>query len=183
MADEEQSPDRLWVRVEGDTACVRVEGRGSFRVSGALKEFALGALESGARRLALDFQACVGMDSTFMGVLAGLAFRFRKLPGGGVLAFNLSARTRQLLVTLGLDRILETRMAEEGAAAPPGPAAPETVLEAPGARALDRGELGREMIEAHENLLRVFPDNRARFKDVIEYLREDLRKPSVRPAP
>jgi len=183
MADEEQSPDRLWVRVEGDAACVRVEGRGSFRVSGALKEFALASLESGARRLALDFRACVGMDSTFMGVLAGLAFRFRKLPGGRVLAFNLSARTRQLLATLGLDRIVETRMAADDAPAPAPAAGSETVIEAPAPRELDRERLGRDMIEAHEDLLRVSADNRARFKDVIEYLREDLRKPSGRPAP
>lgn len=183
MADEEQSPDRLWVRVENDAAFVRIEGRGSFRVSGALKEFALSALSSGARRLVLDFAACVGMDSTFMGVLAGLAFRYRKQPGGVVLAFNLTARNRQLLTTLGLDRVLEIHQPGEGASAAGGPPARETVFEAPAAREMDRQQLGQTMIEAHEDLIRLSEANRARFKDVIEYLREDLHRPPSSGAP
>lgn len=177
MTDEELSPDRLWVRVENEAAFVRIEGRGSFRVSGALKDFAVSALSAGARRLVLDFAACVGMDSTFMGVLAGLAFRYRKQPGGGVLAFNLSTRNRQLLSTLGLDRVLEIHQPSEGL--PPTGAAParETVFEATTARAMDRQRLGQTMIEAHEDLIRLSEANRARFKDIIEYLREDLRRP------
>lgn len=180
MADEEQSPDRLLVRMEGDAACVRVEGRGSFRISPALKDFGIAALEQGARRLVFDFQACVGMDSTFMGVIAGLCFRYRKAGKGSVVALNLSSRTRHLLGTLGLDRLLEIREAPAPAAAPP---AVETVLAAPPAAAQDRWRLAADMVEAHEDLVRVSDANAAKFKDVLAFLREDLRRSAGEESP
>ncbi len=174
MADNEQSPDRLLVRMEGAAACVRVEGRGSFRIAPALKDFGLAALEQGAVRLVFDFQACVGMDSTFMGVIAGLCFRYRKAGKGGVVALNLSSHARHLMATLGLDRLLEIRETPSPETAVPAPA--ETALAAPPAAEQDRRRLAADMVEAHENLARLSDANAAKFKDVLAFLREDLRR-------
>ena len=46
-----------------------------------------------------------------MGVMAGLAFRFKQQDTGSIYVVNLSGRTRGLLATLGLDQVVETFMA------------------------------------------------------------------------
>ena len=71
--------DVLLVATDGNTALVRVQGRGSFKVSAIMKEFATAMIDRGCNALVLDMANCIGMDSTFMGVLAGLAFRRRVL--------------------------------------------------------------------------------------------------------
>ena len=48
-----------------------------------------------------------------------------------------------------------------------------TPLEA--ADSLDRSDQATCMIEAHEALVDADPENLARFKDVLEYLKQDLR--------
>ena len=174
--------DELQVAVEGPLAFVRVLGRGSFKNSSSLKEFAVQAFESGCRRLVLDMDQCAGMDSTFMGVLAGLAFRLRMVPDGRIIMVNLSPRTRGLLATLGLDETVEPHMAGS---------LPENLKPffardkalaplAPGERS--QADTARTMLEAHEDLVRLSPENLPKFKDVLTFLREDLKK-SGGPAP
>ena len=102
--------DKLWVAIQEETAFVHVQGRGSFKISSALKQFGNAMLENGCRHIILDMIDCVGMDSTFMGVLAGLAFRLKQLGGGEIIMVNLSLRTRGLLATLGLDQIIQPQM-------------------------------------------------------------------------
>ena len=177
MAEEQQGPDRLLVMVDGQSARVRVEGRPSFRVSPSLKEFVVAAIERGVRRLVVDFQACAGMDSTFMGVLAGLAFRFRKAGGEGVFAVNLPSKTRSLLSTLGLDRVVNIQDAERTPAPADGaPAAADADAATLPPISAERRQLTETMLEAHEDLVRASPDNLSKFKDVLQFLREDLRK-------
>lgn len=175
-APAEQPADRLLVTIQGGTAFVRVHGRGSFKVSTALKEFALAAIDGPCRRLVLDMAECVGMDSTFMGVLAGLAGRL-KPKNGSILMVNLTTRTRGLLSTLGLDLVIEPYM--QGST----PADLQGVLGqgAAGLTALSTGEASQRattetMLEAHEDLVRLSPENLPKFKDVLTFLREDLKR-------
>lgn len=168
--------DGIQVAIQVPLAFIRVVGRGSFKISASLKEFALHALDAGCRRVVLDMTECVGMDSTFMGVLAGLAFRLRGVPEGRIVIVNLNARTRGLLATLGLDEAVETHMA--GAT----PADLEPLLARGGpltelpAEERGQAETARTMLEAHENLVRLSPENLPKFKDVLTFLREDLKK-------
>lgn len=177
MADDASTPqDKVWVAIHGRIALIRVEGRGSFRSSTALKEFGRSAIGAGCVKAVLDMSACVGMDSTFMGTLAGLATRLRQRENGGMILFNLNPRVRGLIATLGLDRLVEAY--ETGST-------PESLRELAALsdrmRALDAGssvrdEITRTMIEAHENLVSLTPENLPRFKDVLTYLREDLNR-------
>jgi anti-sigma B factor antagonist len=107
MPENRQPEDRIWVAVHKQLALVRVEGRGSFKVSTSLKEFGQAAQKSGATTGVLDMGSCVGMDSTFMGVLAGWATRLRQAPGGRLVMINMNSRTRSLVATLGLDLIVQ----------------------------------------------------------------------------
>jgi anti-anti-sigma factor len=176
LSELRQPEDRLWVTTHERLALVRVVGRGSFKVSTALKDFGLASQRAGAQVAVLDMTGCIGMDSTFMGVLAGWATRLRDQEGGRMVLINLSARTRGLVATLGLDRIVQ---AYEAGPLPDDIRALAQVSQ--GLSALEAPEESQAataatMIEAHENLVHLSADNAPRFKDVLMYLREDLRK-------
>ena len=153
MVQTEHPQDQLWVAIHNDTAIVHVQGRGTFKQGPSLKEFGLRALRSDCRGAVLDMADCVGMDSTFMGVLTGLAFRFREKAGGRVTLINLSARNRGLLATLGLDRTLETYVSGDT------PERFQQLLPQPellsplGASPPDREGASRTALEAHEDLV------------------------------
>jgi anti-anti-sigma regulatory factor len=171
------SSDGLQVAIQDPLAFIRVIGRGSFKISSSLKEFAVQAIDSGCRRLVLDMAECVGMDSTFMGVLAGLAFRLRMAPDGRIVMVNLNQRTRGLLATLGLDEAVEAHVAGSM------PAELEPFLTRGGKALADlpveergQAETAQTMLEAHEDLVRLSPENLPKFQDVLTFLREDLKK-------
>jgi len=176
MAEGGHPIDKLLVALQDGTALVRVLGRGSFKVSATMKEFATTAIDRGCKRLVLDMGDCVGMDSTFMGVLAGLAFRLKKL-SGNIVMVNLSLRTRGLLSTLGLDEVIEPHMAgdmpDNLKDVIPNRSEDLQSLENP---ERDSRETAATMLEAHENLVKLSPENLPKFKDVLAFLQEDVRK-------
>lgn len=163
------------VAMQDEMAFVHVYGRGSFKISTNLKQFGVAAIEARCRYLVLDMADCMGMDSTFMGVLAGLAFRLKQRNQGEVLLINLSPRTSGLLTTLGLDQVVKPYLA--------GSAPPELaeLVENPVTQPVESAEesrlnTARMMLEAHEDLVRLREDNLPKFKDVLTFLREDLRR-------
>ena len=68
-----------------DPVVVRVEGRAGFQNSSCLRDFITEMLARGKTRFVLDFQHCAGMDSTFLGVLAGAAIELRKTAPSGTI--------------------------------------------------------------------------------------------------
>ena len=176
MSTLEPSSDRLVVAIQGDTAYVHVMGRGSFKISTGLKQFGIAALGDGCREIVIDMAECTGMDSTFMGVLAGFASRLKQKEGGQIYVVNLASRTRNLLATLGLDQAVQASM--EGSTPPQF----QQILSAGFGKQEIAGDdesrqsAARTMLEAHESLVSLDPENIPKFKDVISFLREDLRK-------
>lgn len=162
------------VGIAGRFALVRVSGRGSFGVSASLKEFVVSAMEQGAETAVVDLGGCTGMDSTFMGTLAGAAGRLRSRTGGKLVLVNLSAKTRELISTLGLDHVVTAfdagQVPEEYGKFFTG--SPLAVLET-GARGDPR--TAQVVLEAHETLADMSEANRAQFKDVLEFLRRDVK--------
>lgn len=175
MAAEAKSADKLFVAADERRAYVRVVGRGSFKVSPALKEFAAGALTGNCTELVLDMKDCIGMDSTFMGVLAGIALRLRERQGRVVMV-NLSTRTRGLLATLGLDQVIVPFMAGDTPPDLAGLLAGDASLAALEDRERSTRETAEMMVEAHQNLIELSPQNLPKFKDVLAFLREDLKR-------
>src|ERR1700693_1685597 len=86
---------------------VKVEGKGSFQSSPALKEFSKQMLERGFRNFIVDLQGCPVMNSTFMGTLAGIALRLREFGNGSLLVRNANERNTDLLRNLGLNNLFE----------------------------------------------------------------------------
>ena len=177
--NETQSTDHvLEVARQGTIAYLRVLGRATFKVGPVLKQFGTAAIEDGCTRMVLDVSACEGMDSTFMGVLAGMVTRLARQTGGKMLMLNVSEKLFEILNTLGLDQLIECRRL--GAVPEPlvEPPLTERALSPIAAAAADLQTTQHVMLEAHTDLAAVSAENQLRFKDVLTYLREDV-KPAV----
>jgi anti-anti-sigma factor len=161
----------ILVGVTNGAVHVKVEGKGSFQNSQALKEFSKEMLVRGFRNFIVDLHRCSVMDSTFMGTLAGIALRLREFSNGRLLVRNANERNSDLLKNLGLNNLFEiepivpaVRTENNVEASPLEPT-----------HSMDRSDQAACMIEAHEALVDADPENLARFKDVLEYLKQDLR--------
>ena len=162
----------ILVGVNGPAVWVRVEGKGNFLNSGSLKEFAQEMVNRGYREFVIDLENCAMMDSTFMGTLAAVALRLRELGKGHLHVVHCGDRSRELLSGLGLDQIFEIR--SNGAVIPPE--CQEMKENARDGAEAKKRETTETMLEAHEALCQAAPENVSRFKDVLEYLKQDLHQ-------
>jgi anti-sigma B factor antagonist len=159
----------IQVGVNGPAVWVKVEGKGNFLNSGSLKEFAREMVNRGYREFVIDLEHCAMMDSTFMGTMAGLALRLKELGHGSLRVIHCGERSRELLSGLGLDQIFSIQ--SNGANAPDFDSIEQS------AEAEDKKRAQAEtMLEAHEALCKCVPENFSRFKDVLDYLKQDLQQ-------
>lgn len=160
------APPSIKVGISDRTVWVRVEGKGSFLNSTGLKQFSKEMTNRGFRDFVVDLKECPVMDSTFMGTLTGISLRLKELGSGELCVVNLNERNRELLFSLGLDRFFAMNHA---------PAIEPTEQALPlSAGAEDKDARARTMLEAHEAVVAANPANEAKFKDVLEYLKQDL---------
>jgi anti-sigma B factor antagonist len=162
----------IQVGVRGPTIWVKVEGKGSFLNSGNLKEFAREMLDRGYREFVVDLADCAMMDSTFMGTMASVALRLKELGRGHLHIVHCGNRSHELLSGLGLDQIFDIHT--NGTRAPECGALEQTPEDK--SREAQKQEQAETMLEAHEALCEVASENRFRFKDVLDFLRQDLHR-------
>ncbi len=160
----------IQVGVSGPTVWVKVEGKGSFLNSGNLKEFAREMLDRGYREFVVDLADCAMMDSTFMGTMASVALRLKELGHGHLHIVHCGNRSQELLSGLGLDQIFDIH--GNGARPPECEALEQT--SGGQSREAQKQEQTETMLEAHEALCEAAPENLFRFKDVLDYLKQDL---------
>lgn len=147
-----------------DPVVVRVDGRACFQNSSALHDFITERVKAGKRRFVIDFQQCASMDSTFLGVLAGAAIELRKLArDASLVVTRVSPRNMELMRNLGLHRLLIIDAADSV-----NVPKCDTALEA---RRCTEIENARLVLAAHENLVSADETNRAKFQDVLTFLR------------
>lgn len=168
MLESEQNIDDLQAAIDGDKVFIRVTGRGSFKISSTLKQF-IAEITSKQRIsvIVLDLSECIGMDSTFMGVLAGLSGRLKQ-KGLMLELINLSEKNAALLATLGVDQVIAHYSHSHGHALPEVPTQSLPTVES------TKKELAETALQAHETLVDLNKENRPRFKRVIEYLKADV---------
>lgn len=164
----ETAADRVEVAIQGKDAFVRVFGRATFKIGPSLTQFGNRALEYGCCRIIVEMRDCVGMDSTFMGVLAGLSSSLKKTSGEVVLR-NLNEKNLFLLKMVGLTHLV--RIDTEALETVPAPGAGETL-----ASVSTKQNMTETMINAHEALIEAAPENIVKFKDVLAFLKEDLKR-------
>jgi anti-anti-sigma factor len=172
-----ESPKGISVGCGAGEVIIRVVGRGTFQNSAPLRRFAHEMILSGCREFVLDLARCQGLDSTFLGVLAGVALRLRhESDGGTVRVLHANESQRDLIRTLGLDRLF--RMEPDGAfdaADEEFEVLPDTDVTALPAAA-NRDEVADLMLQAHADLVVANESNRDRFSEVTRCLRERLAR-------
>lgn len=153
-----------------------MEGRGSFQNSAGLKEFVKQMIQRGYRDFVVDLRDCEQMDSTFMGTLAGVALRLREIGTGELRAVNVNERNAGLLGSLGLDQLFSVEDTESNGEVFPGDGARLRQAQAPKIGAEDQKQV---VLEAHEALAEADAANAMKFRDVLEYLRQELKVPGA----
>lgn len=160
---------------ESEFSWIRCEGKGSFLNSPALKKWADGEIDSGVLELVVDLAACTGMDSTFMGTLAGMAMRLMKIPGGRLEIAQPGEKNRQSLEGLGLDALMSIdptqatwlgRIEEVRAKLSPYQANKSQAASAP------------EVLEAHQLLCEADERNQEKFGTVLDFLEAEVKAKS-----
>ena len=163
----------IFVGIFDGFSWIRFEGKGSFLNSPALKSFGDSRISAGESRIVVDLQGCTGMDSTFMGTLAGIAARLSAIDGGGLQIADPGERNRRSLEDLGLDFLMEIdppstlwrgqvdAIREE--LKPP---------EAPGS--LGQIQRARHVLEAHQTLSEMNHRNAREFAGVVDMLENEI---------
>jgi anti-anti-sigma regulatory factor len=166
------SSANLSVLVGRNFACIKIAGRANFSSSPDFKTLLNELAQKGYSHFIIDLADCVLMDSTFLGVLSGFGIKLN--PNGapverGIELHNSSTRVSELLENLGAAHLFNMTSgplqlpSEVQDSCTPVPLNPS------------HEEITRTSLEAHQTLMSMNPENVARFKDVAQFLAEDLR--------
>jgi anti-sigma B factor antagonist len=152
-----------------DPILVRIEGRASFQNSACLRDFINEMMQREKTHFIVDFLQCASMDSTFLGVLAGAAISLRQRSNGSgtMILVRLGPRNLELVRNLGLHRLLTVDAGDF----PMNFEHRDAALTCPDRTELDNARL---VLEAHENLVSADESNRAKFQDVLVFLKNRL---------
>ena len=146
---------------------VKIAGRANCTVSVDFKRVVEELRRRGHGQFVFDLSECATMDSTFLGVMAGLgqkpATEPADKPSGCIQLLNPNERVAELLESLGIAHLFQiandpnfTRNLE------PVPLTPAAIV-----------RVCRTSVKA-PTLMALNPENVAKFKDVTQFLAEDL---------
>lgn len=145
-----------------------VKGLGNFSNALMFEEFCEAELKQGLDCFVIDLAECEGMDSTFMGVLAGLSTHFPP-DASRVILLNASERNRQLLDDLGLSKLVTVRSQPDKI--------PVLELQPLASDPLPARERAERIRRAHQQLIDADSRNAARFGPVLQLLKRELSAP------
>jgi anti-anti-sigma factor len=150
--------------------CIKISGRATFVSSVDLGKLVDELANRGQKHFVFDLTDCVMMDSTFLGVLAGIAL---KLAGKKETAncqpqlLNANPRISEVLENLGMAHLFKLVNSKGQLTNAYEPAKSESVSQV---------EITRTCLEAHKLLMTIHPENVSKFKDVALFLAEDLKR-------
>lgn len=151
---------------------IRCEGKGSFLQSPALKECANQRRDAGEKHFVVDLEDCTGMDSTFMGFLAGLSARVGR-DDGWVQIASPGERNRQSLEDLGLDCVLQISPADAPWRGRVDEIRDQLEPYSP-KRLPGMNERARHVLQAHRELASTSDENANRFAGVLQVLEKQV---------
>ena|SRR3984885_4015474 len=165
------SSANLSVLVGKNFACIKIAGRANFASSPDFKTLLNELAQKGFRHFIIDLSECVLMDSTFLGVLAGFGLKLN--PHGapaerGIELHNATARVSELLENLGAAQLFKVTSGVLKLPDDVKTCTPESTNPT-------HEEITRTSLEAHQTLMAMNPENVVRFKDVTQFLAEDLK--------
>lgn len=167
----DSNPATFLVSAYVDPVAIRINGKANYLNCNSFREFIEKMLAAGRHHFVIDFENCQGMDSTFLGILAGTALELRKKDPPGVLSLcRLSARNHELILNLGLQNLL--KISDDA-----------TERNAPTSfDRLENAEVSdaKNVLEAHENLAAADAQNVQKFQDVIAFLKNQIEQDGAR---
>lgn len=167
-----ESAARLLVAVCERTVCIKINGRADFTLSLDLKKLFVEMWQRGYNHFVFELRDCLTMDSTFLGVLSELGLKFsegKKVQNGAPLELlNPNPRIAATLETLGVADLFDIKSVEE-----PVPGKFEPLAQKSSNTPM---ELTRTCLKAHQTLMGLKPENVQKFKDVTQFLAEDLKR-------
>jgi anti-sigma B factor antagonist len=167
-------PASLMVAEFDQYVCIKIKGRANFVSSLDLKKLVAELWDHGRSRFILDLSDCLTMDSTFLGVLSSIGTHgtngasCEDVTCQEIDLVNPNSRIAETLENLGVSHLFNIRLAEELNPDNFKPVAP-TPEATP-------AEVTRNCLEAHETLMCINPENVRKFKDVAQFLAEDLKR-------
>lgn len=152
-------------------AWIRCEGKGSFMNSPLMKTWVDQQLDSGCMRVVVDLETCTGMDSTFMGTLAGIAMRLNKQPEGKMDVISAGEKNSASLDDLGLSALMNISK-DEGEWVEQAPTLRSQLQECtPTTAVTDRTQ---HVFDAHKTLVDADDSNTDKFSTVLDCLEAEL---------
>ena len=150
---------------------MKIAGRANFACSPDFKTLLSELSQKGYRHFIIDLTECVLMDSTFLGVLAGFGIKLN--PDGatadsGIELHNPTTRVSELLENLGTAHLFKLTAGELKLPAEVKSCTPDSINPT-------HEQITRTSLEAHQTLMAMSAENAARFKDVAQFLAEDLK--------
>ena len=164
-------PAKLLVNVDDREARLRLCGLANLKCGPDFKNLVSALHDKGYRRFVIEMSECTLMDSTFLGLLCGLALKLRQSSdrAAGVELLNPTPRVVELIESLGVTSLFTLTLAS----LPPAAVA-DMVTHNCGEHT--RTELAATSLEAHQTLVAFHPENASKFKDVTGFLAEDLQR-------
>lgn len=153
-----------------DLGWIRCEGKCSFMNSPKLKAWSEEQLKEGTTHVVIDLEECTGMDSTFMGTIAGLAMRLMKTKGGLLEIADASEKNRISLVNLGLSSLMSINP-ESPVWSKDMVAIRESLSEYGNVGSTDRT---KHVFDAHKILCDADESNNEKFSTVLDCLEAEL---------
>jgi len=151
---------------------IRVIGRATFECAPALRNMA-GTLEQETfRQVRIDLSGCTWMDSTFMGILAMIGLRAKKISAEAFIV-NADAQNENLLCGLGLRKVFQFTAEKTEPDAPAPAEAPKSGASSAQDSALDSA---KTVLAAHETLMDVDEENVRKFRNVVSMVRQEIQK-------
>ncbi len=164
---------KLLVYVGEKFACIKIVGRANFSSSIDFRTLVNELQQKSYKYFVLDLSECMLMDSTFLGVLAGFGLKMNAAQSDSsapaIELLNPNARIADLLESLGVVHLF--KLAEGSVNLPESTEArPHEAVSA------SREEVTRACLEAHRTLMQINPDNIPKFKEVAQFLADDLKR-------
>ena len=160
----------LQVLVGKNFACVKIAGRANFASSPDFKTLLAELTGKDYKHFIIDLSECVLMDSTFLGILSQFGLKLNSGGASGQRGLELlkpNARVTELLENLGALHLFKIITDAPELPADVKTCTPESIHPT-------HEQITRTSLEAHQTLMAVNPENVARFKDVTQFLAEDL---------
>ena len=152
------------VHITPERAFVKVLNKASYLNCDPLRKFFDDQTKNGQKNFVLDFHSCTSVDSTFLGILVGVALQIRQgKDQGSLVLLNLRGRNLETVCNLGIHQIANVCQDELSCD-----------------RELDDISMGTRgdaanaetIYNAHKTLMNLNKKNMKVFSDVVSYLEQ-----------